>query len=586
MSYVSLLKNLPEFLSQPAGIAAIASLGIHGALGFLLPLMPVDSPKDEASKQRTVGVMNLNAAEQARLPQVNPQPQSPQLGISSQVTLPNFATQSPVLPPLGNMPPLNAALPPLGQLPIDKYPRVTPLPNANQKNNQKIDPRVAIGGTPMQQYPIGGVTPRNSVSVGNLRQQNPMVYAPPNSMGYTPQPNPIRNTPSNPPEYNPVLPPPPPAPSASLNFGPPITVARTNEPATDAMRRVSGIDDYLKNPNWQQGSPDQVAGDNNNNAQGQGTEVAAVGTPDNNQSQPNQPATVGKERTSGELVAALRNSPKPGVAPSEPNESYTPSRGAVQAIANVQTLQDLQQQNPGAKISTNIRRTINSQGDTEGNASGYMVVKDGRIAQVVWINRPSSGDGEQAVKNSLSQDVKGNDNQIIPFDVRLNASNQPAEGNQQKPASAAEPLSQPKPSNNRQQPTTSNNRSPQAQPSNNSPASLLRPTNNSPQTPTSGTRQPQQRQSNPIREIQRSKPGNSEPSRQPANNSPQSPVETKQPPQRQGNPDREIRRQQPEDSAASRQRSNNSSQSPSPVETKQPPQQENKSWRERLRPEN
>ncbi|NJR19781.1 MAG: hypothetical protein HC785_31730 [Calothrix sp. CSU_2_0] len=35
MSYVSFLKNIPEVLTQPTGIAALASLGIHGAIAFI-----------------------------------------------------------------------------------------------------------------------------------------------------------------------------------------------------------------------------------------------------------------------------------------------------------------------------------------------------------------------------------------------------------------------------------------------------------------------------------------------------------------------------------------------------------------------
>jgi hypothetical protein len=72
MSYISLLKNVPEILSQPAGIAAIASLGIHGAIAFLLPLMPVESAKStkQASITKPVGLAELTSSEQSRLPQV------------------------------------------------------------------------------------------------------------------------------------------------------------------------------------------------------------------------------------------------------------------------------------------------------------------------------------------------------------------------------------------------------------------------------------------------------------------------------------------------------------------------------------
>ncbi|WP_257236176.1 hypothetical protein [Nostoc sp. 'Peltigera malacea cyanobiont' DB3992] len=73
MSYVSLLKNIPEILSQPIGIAAIASLGIHGAIAMIVPLMPMESnkPKETASS-KTVGLLELSQADQNRLPQSTP----------------------------------------------------------------------------------------------------------------------------------------------------------------------------------------------------------------------------------------------------------------------------------------------------------------------------------------------------------------------------------------------------------------------------------------------------------------------------------------------------------------------------------
>ena len=92
MSYVSLLKNIPDILSQPAGIAAIASVGIHGAIAFILPLMPVDSSKStkQVSSNKPVGLVQLSQADQNRLPQI---PGTSQVALKPQVPLPNFATQ-------------------------------------------------------------------------------------------------------------------------------------------------------------------------------------------------------------------------------------------------------------------------------------------------------------------------------------------------------------------------------------------------------------------------------------------------------------------------------------------------------------
>src|SRR3712207_3295372 len=107
MSYVSLLKNIPEFLSQPTGIAAVASLGIHGAIALLLPIVPVDSkPKQEASAKRSVGLVELSHAEQSRLPQPGlPQPSiQTQASVFPQVPPPTLANSpnfpKPSAPPL------------------------------------------------------------------------------------------------------------------------------------------------------------------------------------------------------------------------------------------------------------------------------------------------------------------------------------------------------------------------------------------------------------------------------------------------------------------------------------------------------
>ncbi|MFM2062595.1 MAG: hypothetical protein RLZZ507_2265 [Cyanobacteriota bacterium] len=105
MSYVSLLKNIPEILSQPTGIAAIASLGIHGAIALIVPLMPVDSSKSsETDSTQAVGLMELSPADQNRLPQTADTSQvalqQPQLPLQPQIPLVNFGSESAIIPPL------------------------------------------------------------------------------------------------------------------------------------------------------------------------------------------------------------------------------------------------------------------------------------------------------------------------------------------------------------------------------------------------------------------------------------------------------------------------------------------------------
>ncbi len=113
MSYVSLLKNIPEILSQPIGIAALASLGIHGAIAMIVPLMPMESNKpQETASSTTVGLLELSQADQNRLPQSTPQIGLQQLPPIAPLSDPNFNAQT-GLPPLAPLPSSQLVLPPL-----------------------------------------------------------------------------------------------------------------------------------------------------------------------------------------------------------------------------------------------------------------------------------------------------------------------------------------------------------------------------------------------------------------------------------------------------------------------------------------
>jgi hypothetical protein len=126
MTYVSFLKNIPEVLTQPTGIAALASLGIHGAIAFLLPLMPVQSSKSAkqtSTNPKPVGLTQLTPTEQNRLPQT-PAP----LSGSLQAQLP---------PSPGQIP----SLPAPQQLPLN-------LPNAQQSGLPAPPPGAVMSNTP------------------------------------------------------------------------------------------------------------------------------------------------------------------------------------------------------------------------------------------------------------------------------------------------------------------------------------------------------------------------------------------------------------------------------------------------------
>ncbi len=129
MSYVSLLKNIPEFLSQPTGIAAIASLGIHSAIAFVLPMVPMDSKaKQEPSSKSSVGLVELSQAEKSRLPQ----PGAPQLSLQP------LQPPTPVLPQVPPMNLANQSIPPLPPIPASPSSTDLILPPLPKTNNVGI----------------------------------------------------------------------------------------------------------------------------------------------------------------------------------------------------------------------------------------------------------------------------------------------------------------------------------------------------------------------------------------------------------------------------------------------------------------
>jgi hypothetical protein len=161
MSYITVLKSVPEILSQPAGIAAIASLGIHGAIAFLLPLMPVDSAKStkQAAITKPVGLAELTPSEQSRLPQVatlqpgapNALPPLPAQGqISGQTTLPgapnvsasnNVNGSAPFFNPPSGAPFVASTSAPLQPLQQTTGLLVNPFPNQAKVSGYRVSKR-------------------------------------------------------------------------------------------------------------------------------------------------------------------------------------------------------------------------------------------------------------------------------------------------------------------------------------------------------------------------------------------------------------------------------------------------------------
>ncbi|MCZ2200690.1 MAG: hypothetical protein O1I87_01935 [Cylindrospermopsis raciborskii PAMP2012] len=133
MSYVSVLKSIPEILGQPTGIAAIASLGVHGAIALIVPLMPIDSNHNQTARPDTtkaVGLMELSPADQNRLPQSTSAQiatQLPQLALQSQIPLSGLSVAG--QPP---EPPVQPVLPP---------PLLPPIPTSSSNYNLSVLPQ-------------------------------------------------------------------------------------------------------------------------------------------------------------------------------------------------------------------------------------------------------------------------------------------------------------------------------------------------------------------------------------------------------------------------------------------------------------
>jgi len=123
MSYAYMTK-MSKPLRQPIVLAALGSLGIHGFLWAILPILPIASKPSAVQQPPTVGLVELTPAERGRLPPLNPLPPANKQLSDSELSLPESSLPPPlppepsVLPPLPPPPPPDpSVLPPLPPLP-------------------------------------------------------------------------------------------------------------------------------------------------------------------------------------------------------------------------------------------------------------------------------------------------------------------------------------------------------------------------------------------------------------------------------------------------------------------------------------
>ncbi|OUL22077.1 hypothetical protein [Nostoc sp. 106C] len=398
MSYVSLLKNLPEILTQPTGIAAIASLGIHGAIALIVPLVPVDSNKTkESASSKTVGVMELSQADQNRLPQIpgSSAPINPQSSVllqQSQIPQMNMGAQSslPPLPPPPAPSPSQLVLPPIPSSP-NNY-RISSLPKQQSlrsysKRDFRFDTSGFNGNSKFSTPPAPRFNNRE-IALGEAK------------------PLPINKLPVLPeaklPDGLPTSPAPLPVDATPITPGDVSSTAQTTQPG-DHTSTVSQNDQLIARI----GTTPQ-AGDN--------LSIATQGIPQ------------------GKL----------GATPNISND--LPARGTEKAIAQINSYEELrktvQQQYPNAVEKSVIRDSITTdKPDMAGLVLGRLVVDpDGKVLDIKFEGQSVSPALQVKAREYFSTHPPKGDKQIAhhPFSLDFKNSSNNAAGDTQKlaPASA------------------------------------------------------------------------------------------------------------------------------------------------------
>ncbi len=335
MSYASLVKTLPGTWRSSTSLAALASLGIHGLLFAVLPVLPFESKSLDSQSRRTVGLIELTPNEQSRLPQVS----------TSQVTLPPFAMQPSVLPPLPPPPPFQlGVLPPLPP-PSSQIAVLPPLPALPQSFQLPLNNR--------------------SVSNNSLRASSPQTQTfrvPPPAPTQNNRSVPSRIAINNPPgvlnqplQSNELLPPP-------RRWTPPRV---SGLPPTNGLtaQRFDPANFPPSPPIVPVPSPPPIVQENNNPAQNitpsQDQKVATA-----NQQAPSTPAVLPQrvpERTKRELLARRDQLARANRAasPAIPAPGNTSGRGREQLEAALQQrLRSQPQRNPAGSESETTARAI------------------------------------------------------------------------------------------------------------------------------------------------------------------------------------------------------------------------------------
>jgi hypothetical protein len=391
MSYVSLLKNIPEILSQPIGIAAIASLGIHGAIAMIVPLMPMDSnkPKETASS-KPVGLLELSQADQNRLPQTTPQVGLQQFPPVAPLSTPNFSLQS-GLPSLAPPPSSQLILPPLP--PSSNNYRVSSLPTRQSlrmisSDNLRFD----------------------ASKIDSSKYNNSPKFSP-----SVPRVNNINNIATR---YEPTK---------------PLNLSRL--PELQPQKISNDLLQNAQSPNLSNTTPIATA---------QG----------NTTSQMTQSANDASRIGQNSLINSLKQAPRSGntlmgTRGSTPQTADLSAKRTQLAIAQLDSYaklrKEVQEQYPNAEQKPVIRQILpTDKPNLQGSVLGVLVVDpDGKVLDIKFQDKLLSPELQLKAREYFNKQSPKGDKQIssYPFNLRFqnNTSNASGANQEQKPSSLAAP---------------------------------------------------------------------------------------------------------------------------------------------------
>ncbi|MBD1997064.1 hypothetical protein H6G00_10575 [Leptolyngbya sp. FACHB-541] len=154
--------TLSQVVRQPGWIATALSIGVHGLLWGVLPILPSSFLAEEADDQRTVGVVELSPEELARVPDFStPSLELPPLSESDLYSL----------TPVPNQAPPSQLFPPFPPFSPDLYPSYEPPPGPPAtRQTPSTFPSTSVSPSPMP-----SASPSPSPSPGTVAPTNPGV---------------------------------------------------------------------------------------------------------------------------------------------------------------------------------------------------------------------------------------------------------------------------------------------------------------------------------------------------------------------------------------------------------------------------